>query len=109
MTLLMKAITYHSYGPPDVLRCEEIEKPATGDDEVLINVRAASANPLDWHLMRGEPFPVRIMGGLRKPKDARLGVDVAGQVAAVGVKVAQFKPGCHRRHSNVLMSAPDTS
>jgi NADPH:quinone reductase-like Zn-dependent oxidoreductase len=90
----MKAITYHSYGAPDVLRCEEIEKPATGDDEVLINVRAASANPLDWHLMRGEPFPVRIMGGgLRRPKDARLGVDVAGQVAAVGAKVAQFKPG----------------
>ena len=89
----MKAIVYHNYGSPAVLRCEEIEKPAAGDEEVLVKVRAAAANPLDWHLMRGEPFPIRIMGGLSKPKDARLGVDVAGQVAAVGAKVTQFKPG----------------
>jgi len=93
MTLLMKAIVYHNYGSPNVLRCEEIEKPVPGDEEVLVKVRAAAANPLDWHLMRGEPFPIRIMGGLRRPKDARPGVDVAGQVAAVGAKVTQFKAG----------------
>ena len=89
----MKAIVYHHYGSPDVLRCEEIEKPAAGDGEVLIKVRAASVNPLDWHFMRGEPYLVRMMTGLRKPKIARLGVDVAGQVEAVGGNVTQFKPG----------------
>jgi len=89
----MKAIVYYNYGSPDVLKCEEIEKPTAGDDEVLIKVRAASVNPLDWHFMRGTPYFVRIMTGLRKPKDKRLGVDVAGQVEAVGRNVTQFKPG----------------
>ncbi len=89
----MKAVVYYNYGPPDVLKCEEIEKPAAGDNEVLIRVRAASVNPIDWHLMRGTPYIVRIMAGLRKPKVTRLGVDVAGQVEAVGGNVTQFKPG----------------
>jgi len=74
----MKAIVYHNYGSPDVLKCEEIGKPTAGDDEVLIKVRAGSVNPPDWHLMRGEPYFVRAMTGLRKPKAARLGVDVDG-------------------------------
>jgi NADPH:quinone reductase-like Zn-dependent oxidoreductase len=69
----MKAIVYSNYGSPDVLKCEEIEKPTAGDDEVLIKVRAASVNPLDWHYMRGTPYIVRIMTGLRKPKITRLG------------------------------------
>ena len=89
----MKAIVYHCYGSPDVLRCEEIENPVPGDDEVLIKVRAASVNPFDWHFMRGMPYPVRIIGGLRKPKITRLGVDVAGQVEAVGRNVTQFRLG----------------
>jgi len=90
----MKAIVYHNYGSPEVLKCEEIEKPAVGDHEVLIKVRAASVNPLDWRLMRGKPVFVRLMiGGLRKPKLTRPGVDVAGQVEAVGRSVTQFKPG----------------
>src|SRR5215210_6543379 len=90
----MKAIVYYNYGSPDVLKCEEIEKPTAGDDEVLIKVRAASVNPLDFHLMRGKPYLVRIMfGGLRKPKFTRPGRDVAGQVEAVGRNVTQFKPG----------------
>jgi len=90
----MKAIVYHNYGSPDVLKCEEIEKPTPGDDEVLLKVRAASVNPLDWRLMRGKPVFVRlIIGGLRKPKLTRPGVDVAGQVEAVGKNVTQFKPG----------------
>ena len=89
----MKAIVYHSYGSPDVLQCEEIEKPTAADDEVLIKVRAASVNPLDWHLMRGTPYIVRVKTGLRKPKITRLGVDVAGQVEAVGKNVTRFQPG----------------
>ena len=89
----MKAIVYHNYGSPDVLQREEIEKPTAGDNEVLIKVRAASVNPYDWHFMRGTPYFLRIMAGLRKPKNKRLGVDVAGQVEAVGRNVTQFKPG----------------
>src|SRR5437867_3045599 len=88
----MKAIVYSNYGSPDVLKCEEIEKPVPKDNEVLIRVRAASLNPVDGHLMRG-PYPLRLMTGLRKPKNARLGVDVAGQVEAVGRNVTLFKPG----------------
>jgi NADPH:quinone reductase-like Zn-dependent oxidoreductase len=89
----MKAIVYEKYGPPDVLQFKEIATPAPADDEVLIHVRAASVNPLDWHFMRGEPWFIRLMTGLRKPKDERLGVDVAGVVEAVGKNVTQFKPG----------------
>jgi NADPH:quinone reductase-like Zn-dependent oxidoreductase len=89
----MKAVVYYNYGSPDVLKCEEIEKPTAGDNEVLIKVRAASVNPLDWHLMRGTPYVVHITAGLLKPKVTRLGVDVAGQVEAVGRNVTQFKPG----------------
>ena len=90
----MKAIVYQNYGPPDILQLEEIEKPTAGDDEVLIKVRAASVNPLDWHFMRGTPYIIRIvMTGLSKPKIPRLGADVAGQVEAVGKNITQFKPG----------------
>jgi NADPH:quinone reductase-like Zn-dependent oxidoreductase len=89
----MKAIVYHNYGSPDVLKCEEIGKPAAGDDEVLIIVRAASVNPLDFHSMRGRPYIIRILFGLRKPKLTRPGRDVAGQVEAVGRNITQFKPG----------------
>jgi len=88
----MKAIVYRNYGSPDVLRLEEIEKPSAGDNEVLIKVRAASVNPLDL-LFRGTSYMVRMITGLRRPKDTRLGVDVAGQVEAVGRNVTQFKPG----------------
>ena len=89
----MKAIVYHNYGSPEVLKCEKLEKPTAGDDEVLIKVRAASVNPLDWHFMRGAPYIVRIQTGLSKPKNTRLGVDLAGQVEAVGRNVTQFQPG----------------
>jgi NADPH:quinone reductase-like Zn-dependent oxidoreductase len=89
----MKAILYHRYGPPEVLRCEDIEKPTAGDGEVLIKVRAASVNPMDWHFVRGTPYPFRLMTGLRKPKVSRLGVDVAGEVEAVGRNVTQLAPG----------------
>jgi NADPH:quinone reductase-like Zn-dependent oxidoreductase len=88
----MKAIVYRQYGSPDVLRVEEIERPVPRDNEVLIRVYAASVNPADL-LFRGTSFIVRILTGLRKPKDIRLGRDAAGQVEAVGRNVAQFKPG----------------
>src|SRR5437870_7726955 len=88
----MKAIVYRNYGSPDVLRLEEIEKPSAGDDEVLIRVCAAAINPVDL-LFRGTSYMVRIMTGLRKPKETRIGHDVTGQVEAVGRNVTQFKPG----------------
>jgi NADPH:quinone reductase-like Zn-dependent oxidoreductase len=89
----MKAIVCHDYGPPDVLRYEEVEKPAPGENEVLIKVRAAAGNPLDWKIMKGRPYALRIMFGLRKPRITRPGVDVAGEVEAVGRNVTQFKAG----------------
>jgi len=89
----MKAIVYHSYGSPDVLKHEVREKPTVRDNEVLIRVRAASVNPLDWRLMRGRPYFLRLMLGLRKPKETRVGRDVAGEVELVGRNVTQFRPG----------------
>ncbi len=89
----MKAIVYCDYGAADVLRLEEVERPTPADDEILVRVRAAAINPLDWHYMRGTPYVMRMGTGLRKPKVTRLGVDFAGTVTAVGSKVTQFKPG----------------
>ena len=89
----MRAAVYTQYGPPDVVQIKDVEKPAPKDAEVLIRVRAASVNPYDWHFMRGTPYLVRIVGGLRKPKITRLGVDVAGEVEAVGKNATQFKSG----------------
>lgn len=90
----MKAAIYTKYGPPgDVVQIAEVEKPVPKDNEVLIKVRAASVNPLDWRFMRGKPYVLRIMFGLRTPKITRPGVDVAGQVEAVGGNVTQFRPG----------------
>src|SRR5215831_2383985 len=66
---LMKAIVHCDYGNADVLRLEDVEKPVPADDQMLVRVRAASINPLDWHFMRGSPYLVRLMAGLRKPKD----------------------------------------
>jgi NADPH:quinone reductase-like Zn-dependent oxidoreductase len=86
----MKAVVYSRYGPPDVLQIDDVEKPVPHDNEVLIKVCAASVNPLDEGLMKGGG---RLVTGLRKPKAARLGVDVAGQVEVVGRDVTQFKPG----------------
>jgi NADPH:quinone reductase-like Zn-dependent oxidoreductase len=89
----VKAIVYEGFGSADILRCQEIAKPLPGDDEVLIKVRAASVNPLDWRMMKGGPFLFRLLLGLGKPKIKRPGVDVAGEVEAVGRNVKQFRPG----------------
>jgi NADPH:quinone reductase-like Zn-dependent oxidoreductase len=89
----IKAIVYCDYGPPDVLRLAEIEKPVPADDQLLVRVQAAAANPLDWHYIRGTPYVMRIGTGLRKPVELRLGVDFAGTVEAIGKSVTRFKPG----------------
>ncbi len=89
----MKAIVFHKYGLPDVLELEEIDKPAVADDEVLVRIHASSLNMLEWHSISGLGIARIMGGGLRKPKDPRLGVDFAGVVEAVGGSVKQFKPG----------------
>lgn len=89
----MKAVTYSKYGSATVLQVSDIEVPVPNDNEVLIKVWAAGVNPLDWHFIRGTPYPLRLMTGLRKPKITRLGVDVAGCIEAVGKDVTRFKVG----------------
>jgi NADPH:quinone reductase-like Zn-dependent oxidoreductase len=89
----MKAVVRRCYGPAEVLRLEDIEKPTPKDDEVLVKVRAVAVNPLDWHYMTGTPYVMRIDSGFGRPKSERLGVDFAGTVEAVGKSVTQFKPG----------------
>jgi NADPH:quinone reductase-like Zn-dependent oxidoreductase len=91
----VKAIRYVRYGPPEVLELRDVDMPAVGDDEVLVRVRAASVNPLDWHFMRGAPYLVRMVAGLSRPRAsaARLGADMAGSVEAVGKNVTEFRPG----------------
>ncbi|HEY3663339.1 MAG TPA: zinc-binding dehydrogenase [Chthoniobacterales bacterium] len=90
----MKAYLYHNYGSPNVLRIEEVTKPVPKDDQVLVKVRAVSLNPLDWHYMRGKPYLIRAFdSGLLRPTNPRLGVDLSGEVEAVGKKVTDFKPG----------------
>src|ERR687896_925709 len=88
----MKAIVYHRYGSPDVLELKDIHKPQPADDEVLLRVHAASVNPADWHLLRGEPYIARVQLGLRKPKHTVLGCDVAGHIEAVGKDVTMLQP-----------------
>jgi len=91
--LSMQAMVYRCYGPPDVLRLETVARPAPQDERVLVRVKAASVNPLDWHYMRGEPYIMRLSAGWGAPRDVRLGEDFAGVVESVGAKVTQFKPG----------------
>jgi NADPH:quinone reductase-like Zn-dependent oxidoreductase len=89
----VKAIVSRGYGPPDRLELRDVDKPELGDDGVLVRVRAASVNPYDWHMMRGHPYLVRLGEGLRRPKTEVLGVDVAGEVEAVGAAVTELRPG----------------
>jgi NADPH:quinone reductase-like Zn-dependent oxidoreductase len=90
----MKAILHTRYGSPDLLEFKEVEKPAPKENQVLIKVRAASINAIEYRTMRAKPFFIRLMGGgFQRPKDPRFGTDVAGQVEAVGEHVTQFRPG----------------
>lgn len=89
----MPAAVYRCYGPPGVVRLEQLPKPVPSDDRLLVRVHAASVNPLDWHYMRGQPYIMRPMVGFGAPNDIRLGVDFAGTVEAVGKSVTRFKAG----------------
>ena len=91
----MKAVVSTEFGPPDVLRLEEVDRPAlTEDNQILVKVRAAAINPLDWHEIRGTPYFARAMGmGWSSPKNPKRGVDFSGEVLAVGKGVTRFKPG----------------
>ncbi|MCE7055190.1 NAD(P)-dependent alcohol dehydrogenase [Algoriphagus sp. AGSA1] len=89
----MKAFTKSKYGGPDILRLEEVQKPIVQDDQILIKIKANSANPADWHILRGKPFFARFSFGLFKPKNKILGADFSGIVEAVGKNVHQFKIG----------------
>ena len=89
----MKAVVFKKYGSPDVLQLQEVEKPVPKDGQVLVKIQAASVNALDWHLLRADPFPVRLAFGLLKPKNNILGADIAGRVEAVGKNAGQFQPG----------------
>jgi NADPH:quinone reductase-like Zn-dependent oxidoreductase len=110
----MKAIVQTHYGPPEVLLFADVAKPTPKDDEVLIGIHAASVNPADFHLMRGKPLLARpMMGGLRKPKFTRPGMDVAGRVEALGSGVTRFHAGdevfgaCHGAFSEYVCAAED--
>ena len=90
----MKAIVYTKYGSPDVLKYLDVEKPVPKNDEVLVKVHAASLNAYDWHFLTADIFLMRLMGvGVFKPKNTRLGADVAGRVEAIGRNARQFQPG----------------
>jgi NADPH:quinone reductase-like Zn-dependent oxidoreductase len=93
MTKTMQAIVTDKYGSPDVLKLKDVAIPIPRDNEVLIKVHAVSLNAADWHVLGADPFLVRLMFGLRKPKVAILGADVAGVVEEIGKSVKQFKPG----------------
>jgi NADPH:quinone reductase-like Zn-dependent oxidoreductase len=88
----MRAVVYDRYGPPDVLRVEEVARPAPGPNEVLVEIAATSVNLSDWECLVGAPMYARI-GGLRAPAHRTLGSDIAGRVQAVGIAVTRFQPG----------------
>lgn len=91
----MRAVLQERFGPPDILRLGETDRPRPGAGEVLIRVQCASVNPYDWHMMRGDPYAARLLGGmgLRRPKGRVAGIDAAGVVEAVGTGVDGLRPG----------------
>jgi NADPH:quinone reductase-like Zn-dependent oxidoreductase len=112
----VKAIVQRGYGPPlDVLRLEDVPDPTAGDGEVVVRVRAAGVNALDWHLVTGEPTIMRIAGmGLRRPKRSGVGRDVAGVVESVGARVSGLAPGdevfgwCHGAFAELTVTRADS-
>jgi len=89
----MRAVTLPEYGSADSLVVRDVEAPVPGDEDVLVDVIAASLNAADWHIIHGEPFPLRLAFGLRRPKIVAIGADVAGRVRAVGARVEGFSVG----------------
>jgi NADPH:quinone reductase-like Zn-dependent oxidoreductase len=92
-TETMQAVVYRCYGSSEMLRLEDVAMPVPADNEVLVKVRPASVNPLDWHYMRGSPYVMRLSSGIGAPANPRLGVDYSGTITAVGSKVTRFKAG----------------
>ena len=90
---MMKAITRPVYGPPESLSFADVAMPEIGDTEILLKVHASSVNPYDWHLLRGEPYLLRISAGYRRPTNQNMGIDAAGTVVAVGANVTRFRIG----------------
>jgi NADPH:quinone reductase-like Zn-dependent oxidoreductase len=88
-----KAVLYHCYGPPQVLEYVDVPTPTPGGDEVLVKIKVAAVNPLDWHYLRGSPYFMRLISGIGAPSSPNMGVDFAGTVEAVGPAVSRFKPG----------------
>jgi len=121
----MHGWTRRCYGGPEIVQYEELPRPVAADDEVIVKVHAASVNPYDWHMMRGKPYVMRLMGsGLGAPTDPQLGVDYAGVVESIGKSVTKFKPGDEvfggrdgafaeyvrvRESRNIVMKPPDIS
>jgi NADPH:quinone reductase-like Zn-dependent oxidoreductase len=110
----MQAIVQEQYGPPDVLRLVDTDVPQIGADEVLVRVHAAALNPYDWHMLRGDPYVVRLMGiGLTRPKSRLAGMDAAGRVQAVGTNVQGLQPGddvfglCPGAFAEYVRATPD--
>jgi len=99
----MKAIVNRSYGTPDVLEHVDVDPPTIGDDELLVEIHSAAANPLDWHFMTGTPYVLRLMAGFRRPKREIRGVDMAGVVQQAGASVTDFQVG-----DRVFGGAPGT-
>ncbi len=90
----MKAMVYHQYGSPDVLKMEQVEMPAPDDDEALVKIYAVSINAWDWDYLTGKPLEYRLLSGLLKPKSSKLhGCDIAGKVEKVGKNVTRFQVG----------------
>ncbi|MFI1419221.1 NAD(P)-dependent alcohol dehydrogenase [Streptomyces sp. NPDC020731] len=91
----MKAIVQDRFGPPDILRLADIDRPEPGAGQVLVRVHAAALNPYDWHMMRGDPYAARLTAGmgLTRPKSRVAGLDAAGRVEAVGAGVRGLRPG----------------
>ena len=89
----MQAVVYTEYGSPDVLQLRDVERPVPRDDEVLLQVHAASVNAYDWHFLTADVFLIRLMAGLFRPKKTTLGADISGKVIAIGKNVVRFRPG----------------
>src|SRR3954466_3726817 len=89
----MKAFTKTKYGGPEILQLEDVEKPMLNDNQIRVRVLANSANPADWHILRGKPFFARLSLGVFKPKDKIPGADFAGIVEEIGKNVAHFRVG----------------
>src|SRR5262245_21035341 len=98
----MRAVVYDRYGPPDVLRIENLPKPSPTAGQVLVQVVATSVNLSDWETLRGSPLYSRI-GGLRSPARRTLGSDIAGRVDAVGPAVTRFRPGDELYGDNLVL------